>query len=156
MRAPRPVAAALALVLLAGACTDSPKESTVTKDEAVARVAERAQEAGQQLPPGAKLEQNQAIDDMPCDDGHDSTFVEYRYNVAFPADWPVDQSMTKLADYWLANGYTIVRDDRDRGRIPELVVEKKTDGFRIGYLINHNTDVKVNARILSSSPCIRP
>jgi hypothetical protein len=145
---------AVAALLLVGACSDSPKESDVTKEDAVARVAQRAQDAEKALPPGGKLVLADSEPDVPCDDGHDRTFVENRYNVDFPKDWPVDQSMTALADYWAANGYKIVRDDRAGTQIPELVVEKEADGFRIGYLINHNPDGLVNARILSSSPCL--
>ena len=145
---------AVAALLLVGACSDSPKESNVTKDEALTRVAERAQEAGQHLPPGAKLVLQQSVPNIPCDNGDDRIFVENSYNVDFPKDWPVDQSMTTLADYWAANGYKIVRDDRAGTQIPELVVEKEADGFRIGYMINHNPDGLVNARILSSSPCL--
>lgn len=142
------------LAVVLGAGCDSAKETTVTKDQAVARVAERAQEAFRQLPPGATLEQTLHTPDLPCDDGDGRVFVETRYDVVFPATWPVDQSMTVLADYWTGNGYRIVRDDRASTELPELVAEKTSDGFRIGYLINHGADGRATARLLSSSPCL--
>ena len=128
----------------------------MTKDQAVARVAERAQEAFRHLPPGATLKQTLHTPDLPCDNGDDRVFVETRYDVVFPPAWPVEQSMTMLADYWAGAGYRVVRDDRTSADLPELVVEKADDGFRVGYLINRGSGGKATARLLSSSPCIRP
>lgn len=152
----RAAVAALLLSVTALAACGSTKENTVTPDEAVARVAAYAQEAFGQLPAGATLKQTLHTPDVPCDDGDDTVFVETRYDVAFDENWPVDESMTKLADYWTANGYRIVRDDRDSADFPELVVERKTDGFHIGYLIVHAAGGKVTAQLLSSSPCYEP
>jgi hypothetical protein len=92
--------------------------------------------------------------DVPCDNGDDSTFVETAYDVLFDDGWPAERSMNDLAAYWTGNGYQVVRDDRASTSAPELVVEKKDDGFRVGYLLVHADDGKTRATLRSSSPCI--
>jgi uncharacterized lipoprotein len=142
--------------LLAGC--DSTQESTVTKDEAVQRVADRAQEALRQLPAGATLKQTLHQPDLACDDQDrdGAIFVETNYQVVHPQDWPVDQSMATISAYWDGHGYKAVRDDRDDTKNPELVVEKEEDGFRIGYLISHRANGSTDVFLRSSSPCFQP
>jgi hypothetical protein len=149
---PAALAAALTAALLLTGCDMQP---SVTKQQAIERVAQRAQEAFAQLPPGATLKQELQQTDLPCDEGKDSaTFVETNYVVEHPAGWPVDESLPLLASYWQKAGYTIVRDDRGDTKLPELVVEHPDDGFRIGYIVAHGDTGVVKATLSSSSPCI--
>jgi len=156
----RTLVLALALATVGALATgcDSTQEPTVTKEEAVQRVAVRAEEALQHLPPGATLKQTLHQDDLACDDQDrdGARFVETNYQVVYPQGWAVDQSMTTLSDYWEANGYEVVRDDRDDASHPELVVEKKADGFRIGYLISRRDNGTADVFLRSSSPCYQP
>ena len=142
--------------LLAGC--DSTQESTVTKDEAVQRVADRAQEALRQLPAGATLKQTLHQPDLTCDDQDrdGAIFVETNYQVVHPQGWPVDQSMATISAYWDSHGYKAVRDDRDDTKNPELVVEKEEDGFRIGYLVSRRANGTTDVFLRSSSPCFQP
>ena len=142
--------------LLAGC--DSTQESTVTKDEAVQRVADRAQEALRQLPAGATLKQTLHQPDVTCDDQDrdGAVFVETNYQVVYPQGWPVDQSMATISAYWDSHGYKAVRDDRDDTKNPELVVEKEEDGFRIGYLVSRRANGTTDVFLRSSSPCFQP
>jgi hypothetical protein len=142
--------------LLAGC--DSTQESTVTKEEAVQRVADRAQEAFRQLPPGATLKQTLHTPDLACNDQDrdGAVFVETTYQVMYPKGWPVDQTMATISAYWDSHGYKAVRDDRGDTTHPELVVEKEDDGFRIGYLISHRANGTEDVYLRSSSPCFQP
>lgn len=136
----------------------SAAESGLTSEEAVKRVAARAEEAVAHLPAGASLEQTLHQPDVTCDD-HDRdgpVFVETNYRVVYPPGWPVDDTMATISGYWSSHGYRIVRDDRDNATHPELVVEKKDDGFRIGYLISHRANGAKDVFINSSSPCFQP
>lgn len=153
------VAALLTAALTAGCGTttettkaETTKETAVTRDEAVARVDARAQEAFQHLPPGATLKQKNHLPGVVCGDGR-LTFVETDYDILFKPGWPVEQSMQSLADYWSGNGYTIVQDDRDSAEFRQLIVEKN-DRFRVGYQINHQTDDSITASLTSNSPCM--
>lgn len=148
------VLAALTVGALTAGC-DTVDQPTVTKEQAIERVAARAQEAFQQLPSGATLKQTLAQTDLPCDNGPKGrTFVETDYAVEYPPSWPVEQSMATLSTYWTNNKYTIVRDDRQDDKFPELVVEHPADGFRIGYLVAHRDNGRTDAILKSSSPCI--
>jgi hypothetical protein len=145
--------AAATAVVIAGC--GSARENDMTKDEAIARVAQHAQEAFRQLPAGAELTQVQQLDSLPCDDNDDSrVFVETRYKVEAADDWPYEQSMSDIAAWWAANGYTVVRDDRKDALAAELVVENKDDQFHIGYTIVHTPSSGINIQLLSSSTCI--
>ncbi len=149
------VIAALTAGALTAGCDTVDQQPTVTKEQAVERVAARAQEAFGQLPAGATLKQTLAQTDLPCENGpKGSTFVETDYAVEYPATWPVEQSMATLSAYWHSNKYKIVRDDRSDDKFPELVVEHPTDGFRIGYLVAHRNNGRIDAILKSSSPCL--
>ena len=158
MSSTRRRALTIVAALVAGALTagcDSVDQPTVTKEQAVERVATRALEAFQQLPAGATLKQTLAQTDLPCDDGPDGrTFVETDYAVEYPPSWPVEQSMATLSTYWQNSDYRIVRDDRQDDKFPELVVEHPADGFRIGYLVAHRDNGRIDAILRSSSPCL--
>ncbi|AGZ42808.1 hypothetical protein [Actinoplanes friuliensis] len=141
---------------LAAGC-DSTQESTVSREEVVQVVADRAQEALQALPAGATLKQRLHQPDLTCNDQDrdGEQFVETNYQVEYPEGWPVDRSMADLSAYWERSGYKIVRDDRNDATTPELVVEKESDGYHIGYLISRRSSGKVDVYLRSSSPCFQ-
>jgi hypothetical protein len=142
--------------LTAGALTagcDSVDQPAFTQQQAVERVATRAQEALQQLPPGATLKIHLNEPEMPCDDNGGSTFVETDYAIDYPQGWPVKDTIGTLADYWSKNGYTTIRDERSRDKLPALSVEHP-DGFRIGIQLTYRDTGRIDAYLLSSSPCL--
>ena len=150
-------ALALTAALTAGAITagcDSPVEPPeITQQQTVERVTARAQEALRQLPPGATLKPELNQPEIPCDSGPDgSTFAEIDYKLVYPDGWPVQQFIPTLADYWAANGYTIVDDSRGNAKTPNLGVEHP-DGFRIGASLTYRDNGTVDAYLISSSPC---
>jgi hypothetical protein len=148
------VAAVLTAGALTAGCDAVQPEPTITKQQAVDRVAARAQEAFQQLPAGATLKLRSNEPDMPCDDGPDGrTFVETDYTIEYPQGWPVQQTMATLADYWTTNGYQTVRDERADATTPGFSVEHP-DGFRIGIQITNRDSGRIDAYLISSSPCL--
>ena len=158
MFAARRLLSTLVAALTAGALTagcDTVQHAAVTKEQAVERVVARAEEAFAQLPPGASLKIRSTEPDMPCDDGPAGrTFVETGYTVEYPDAWPVEQSMATLSAYWQRSGYKTIRDDRGSDKLPEIVVEHPDDGFRIGYLLTHRDNGRIDAYLTSSSPCL--
>jgi hypothetical protein len=157
---PRPLALTVVAALTAGTlitgCDTVPSEPTVTKQEAVARVEARAQEAFGRLPAGATLKTRSSKPDLPCDEGPDGrTFVENSYTIDYPQGWPIEQSLAVLADYWTNSNYTIVRDDRQDTRAPELVVEHPDDAFHLGYLLSYRDNGRIDGILRSSSTCVQ-
>jgi hypothetical protein len=149
------VVAALTAGTLITGCDNVPSEPTLTKQEAVARVDARAQEAFAQLPTGATLKTRSSKPDLPCDNGPDGrTFVENTYTIDYPQGWPIQQSMTVLAEFWTKNNYKTVRDDRQDDSAPELVVEHPDDAFHIGYLVSYRDNGRIDAVLRSSSTCL--
>lgn len=145
-------------VLTAGALLtgcDTVDEPTLTKEQAVARVEALAQETFAQLPAGATLTLRASLPDVRCDDNRGGAFVENTYAVEYPDGWPVEQSMTTLADYWASRSYRTVRDERADPKVPELVVETPGDEFRIGYVVTHRDNGAVDPALRTSSPCYR-
>ena len=157
MSAARRLVLALTAALAVGAITagcDNTVQPTVTKPQAIERTTARAQEALQQLPPGATLQIRRNEPDMPCDNGPDGrTFVELDYSIRYPDGWPVEKVIGTLADYWTRSGYTIVKDERDRDKLPAIGVEHP-DGFRIGASLTYRDNGRIDAYLVSSSPCI--
>ncbi|RZU49359.1 hypothetical protein EV385_1109 [Krasilnikovia cinnamomea] len=145
------IVTALTAALLTTGCDMEP---TVTKQQAIERVAQRAQESFAQLPPGATLVKEFAQDGLPCDDGN--VMVETDYNIAFSSGWPVDQTIATLAKYWESAGYKVARDDRSSPDVPELVVEHPDDGFQLGILVARGSDGTIKATLRSSSSCVKP
>jgi hypothetical protein len=158
MPSPGRLVLTLVAALTAGAITagcDSPvQEPTVTKPQAIERVTARAQEALQQLPPGATLKAELNQPDVPCDSGPKGrTFVEIDYKVEYPDGWPVEQFIPTLADYWTKNGYKTLDDNRDRDKLPTFGAEHP-DGFRIGASLTYRDSGRIDAYLVSSSPCL--
>ena len=145
-------AAALTAVALAAGC-DTVEQPAITQQQAVERVTAHAQEALQQLPPGATLKIQRDEPEMPCDDGP-RTFVETDYIVDYPKGWPVERTIPTLADFWARNGYTIVKDDRASDKLPALGVEHPDDGFRILIRLTYRDNGRIDAFLISSSPCL--
>jgi hypothetical protein len=150
------LALAAAAALTAGALTagcDNVKPA-LTQHQAVDRVNARAREAFQQLPAGAALKVRTDEPKMPCDDGPKGrTFVETNYNIEYPEGWPVEQTIPALADYWTKNGYKTVKDERTRDKLPAFSAEDP-DGFRIGARLTYRDNGRVDAYLISSSPCL--
>jgi hypothetical protein len=147
-------AAALTAGALTAGCDTVQPKATVTQQQAVERVAARAQEALQQLPSGAKLKVYSDQPTMPCDDGpKGSTFVETDYTIDYPDSWPVEQTVPTLADYWTKNGYKTVKDERTRKGLPAFSAEHP-DGFRIGIQLTYRDTGRIDAFLISSSPCL--
>ncbi|RZU51263.1 hypothetical protein EV385_3073 [Krasilnikovia cinnamomea] len=145
------IIAALTAALLSAGCDMQP---TVTKQQAIERVAQRAQESFAQLPPGATMKKLIEQDGLPCDDGR--VLVEIDYDIAFASGWPVDDVIPTLARYWQDAGYKIARDDRASRDIPELVVEHPDDGFQLGILVSHGSKGTIGVTLRSSSSCVEP
>jgi hypothetical protein len=147
------VAAALAAGALTAGCDNVQSPPAITKEQAVERVEARAQEAFQRLPAGATLKPRSSEPEMPCDDGPgDRTFVENDYTIDYPTGWPVEQTIPTLADYWAGQGYRTVKDERTRDRIPAFSAEHP-DGFRIGVRLTYRDNGRIDAFLISSSPC---
>lgn len=147
------VAALTAGALLAG-CDNVPAEPTVSKQEAVTRVEARAQEAFGQLPAGATLKLRSSRPDLPCEEGSGGRrFVENSYTIDYPEGWPIERSMTVLADYWARSNYKVVLDYRKEKKVPELVVEHPDDLFHIGLLLSYRDNGRVDGVLRSSSTC---
>jgi hypothetical protein len=152
----RQLALTIAAALTAGALTagcDTVEKPAVTQQQAVDRVAARAREALQQLPPGATLKIRSDEPKMPCDDAKGRTFVETDYTIEYPEGWPVQQTIPTLADYWTKNGYKTIKDERTRDKLPAFSVEHP-DGFRIGIQLTYRDNGHIDAYLISSSPCL--
>ena len=149
-----PIAVALAVTALTAGCDRVQSPPELTKDQAIARVDTRAQEAFRQLPAGATLKPRTSEPDMPCDDGPDGrTFVDNDYTIDYPDGWPVEQAIPTLAAYWTEQGYRTVKDERARARTPAFSAEHP-DGFRIGVLVTYRDNGRIDALLISSSPCL--
>lgn len=149
------LAAALAAGALTAGCDSSVQQPTMTPSQAVERVAARAQEALRQLPPGATLKAELNQPEIPCDNGGDkSTFAEIDYKIDYPAGWPVAQVIPTLAGYWTKNGYKTVTDKRTDAKTPTLGVEHP-DGFRISASLTYRDNGRIDAYLISSSPCLQ-
>ncbi|HYN94269.1 MAG TPA: hypothetical protein VES42_10520 [Pilimelia sp.] len=143
----------LAAAAITSGCDTVEPAATITKQQAVERVANRAQEALRQLPPGATLQVRLHEPDTPCDPGDPRTFVESNYSLDYPEQWPVEQAIPTLAAYWRDKGYKIIKDQRDRPKTPALSVEDP-DGFRIGVALTYRDSGRIDAFLISSSPCL--
>ncbi|AEV84399.1 hypothetical protein ACWT_3376 [Actinoplanes sp. SE50] len=153
-RLARILAAALTVAALTVGCDSSvPSQSNVTQHEAEQRVADRAQEALQQLPSGASLKVTLNEPKLRCEDNGDRTFVENQYAIEYPKGWPVQQAVPTLAGYWTGKGYKILRDERDDPKLARFGVEYP-DEFRISIEVIHRDNGRVDAYLISSSPCI--
>ena len=157
MRLPRRLTLTIAAVLAAGGltagCDTVEPQPAITQEQAVERVEARAREAIGQLPAGATLKPQLLEPKMQCDEAGGRTFVEHDYIIEYPAGWPVQQTVTTLADYWTRNGYKTVKDERARERIPEFGAEHP-DGFRIGVQLTYRDNGRIDAFLVSSSPCL--
>lgn len=143
-------------VLTVGALTagcDAMQSSPFTQEQAEQRVAARAQEAFQHLRSGATLTVRTSEPKQPCDTGSDRTFVDSNYNISYPPGWPVDSVIAVLADYWSSKGYKKIRDERADPKLPAYSAEDP-DGFRIGAELVYRDNGRVDAYLISSSPCI--
>ncbi|WP_328461357.1 hypothetical protein OHA21_32295 [Actinoplanes sp. NBC_00393] len=149
------VAAALVAGGLITGCGTVYPRPDITANEAVVRVAELADEAMKQLPPGATLRETLHADDMKCDDGpgDDRVFIETHYQIDYPQGWPVDDAVPTLADFWTGKAYETVRDERDDPQLPNFAVEAP-DGFRISIDVTKRDNGTVDAYLNSSSPCL--
>ncbi|GAB3972337.1 hypothetical protein V1634_07600 [Plantactinospora veratri] len=155
------VLAAVVLVagLMTGACgEDKDVQPTVTAVQAAQRVEELLRETHAQLPPGAELKPFGPSGTLPCDDPTDGgpagrIFVEQQYEVVFPADWPTDQAMPRLADYWQQRDYRIVNDLRDHSD-PKLTVEERAEGYRVSITVYNRGPGSVDIYLTGSSPCV--
>ena len=148
------IAAALTAGALIAGCDTVQPQSSVTQQQAVDRVAARAQDALQHLPPGATLKVQSNEPQMPCDNGPKGrTFVETDYVIDYPQGWPVEQIIPTLADYWAKQGYKTIKDERARDKLPAFSVEDP-DGFRIGVQLTYRDNGRIDAYLISSSPCL--
>jgi|HigsolmetaAR206D_1030411.scaffolds.fasta_scaffold00681_2 hypothetical protein len=143
---------------LTGCQEERGMQPTMTAEQAAQRVEELLQEAYGQLPPGARLEAFGPAGTLPCDDPTDGgpagrVFYEKRYEVTFPAGWPADQALPRLAEYWGRRGYRVVDDMRD-ARDPRLVVEHPEDGFRINIAVWNRDSGDVDIYLTGGSPCV--
>ena len=153
------LAATIALVLITSGCAN--KEATVqptaTAEQASARVDAVVQETHQQLPSGAELKPHGAVGKVPCDDPTDRgpagrIFIEKQYQVQYPAGWPADQALPRLAEYWQQKSYRIHNDSRDEPD-PRLVVETP-DGYRASIEVFNRSAGNTDIYLVGSSPCV--
>ncbi|GIG86625.1 hypothetical protein [Plantactinospora endophytica] len=155
--------ALLAAFLVTGVATsacggDDDVQPTVTAVQAAQRVEEILRETHSQLPPGAELKPFGNSGTLPCDDPTDGgpagrVFVEQQYEVVFPGNWPADQALPKLAEYWQQQDYKIVNDLRDRSD-PRLSVEDPADGYRVSITVYNRAPGSVDIYLIGSSPCV--
>ncbi|ROT34015.1 hypothetical protein [Micromonospora sp. HM5-17] len=149
--------AVVAGLALTGCQEERGMQPTITAEQAAQRVEELLQEAYGQLPPGAELE---TFDEgpLPCDDPTDGgpagrVYYEKRYQVIFPAGWPADQALPRLAEYWGQRGYRTIDDLRDHPD-PRLVVERPDDGFRAIISVWNRDSGAIDIYLTGSSPCV--
>jgi hypothetical protein len=153
-RLARTAAAALTAGALTTGCDSVQPQPALTQQQAVERVGSRAQEALAQLPPGATLKVHLNEPDLACDNGPGGrTFVETDYAIDYPEGWPVEQAIPTLAQYWTAKGYKTLRDERSDAKLPAFAVQDP-EGFRISIELTRRDNGRVDAFIISSSPCI--
>jgi hypothetical protein len=153
------LAALIALVLATSGCgkKEDTMQPTVTAEQASARVDAVVQEAHRQLPPGAELKPHGAEGKVPCDDPTDGgpagrIFVEKQYQLQFPPDWPADQALPRLAEYWQQKSYRVHNDSRAKAD-PRLVVETP-DGYRASIEVFDRGAGRNDVYLVGSSPCV--
>lgn len=152
MTRPASLALIAALSLLTTGCGLMNSTSDISRQEAAERVAQRADEAFAQLPPGATLRILLDHPDSRCDEG-DLVFAERQYQIDYPQGWPVDEAVPTLSGYWNGAGYETLRDESSDPKLPNFAAQDQ-DGFRISIEINHRDTGVTDAYLVSSSPCV--
>lgn len=153
------LAATIALILVTSGCgkKEEGMQPTNTADQASARVDAVVEETLQQLPTGATLKRHGPTGMMPCDDPTDGgpagrVFIEKQYEVEYPAGWPADQAIPRLAEYWQQKSYRIHNDRRDKTD-PSLAVETP-DGYRASIDVFIRGAGHTDIYVAGSSPCV--
>ncbi|HEY8533486.1 MAG TPA: hypothetical protein VIL44_06375, partial [Micromonospora sp.] len=102
--------------LIAGCGDDSYMQPTMTTAEAEARIEKLIHDAFARLPPGATLIRSWN-GGVPCEDIFRGLYgketVEIHYKIDYSREWPVDEVIPRLVEYWKQQGTTVHRDDRD-------------------------------------------
>lgn len=129
---------------------------TLTEQDAVVRLDEHIRAAVEQLSPAPRLEPGLA-GSMPCDDPDDGgplgrVFVEAHHWLRDVPARRNRQIFDTLHDFWVAKGYEVLSDLRDRPEAPHLKVRHRADGFSVSLRENLERDLKVSG----SSPCVWP
>ncbi|MFE1165761.1 hypothetical protein [Nocardiopsis sp. NPDC058789] len=130
-------------------------EETITEDEAAAKVDQHIANAVAALPETVELEPLGPVAFASCDDPTDGG---PRGRVTVSLDqWlnglPVEeneQNAELLYQYWTANGYRVLRDERPDKL--SIAVENEEDGFLMSLRASIQGDLSLGA----SSPCVWP
>jgi hypothetical protein len=130
--------------------------TTMTADQAAARLDEHLRLALEQLSPEPRIEPGLS-GTMDCDDPTDGgplgrVFVEAHW---WLRDVPPDRNrdvFDALHRRWESQGYVVIQDLRDRERAPQLKVRHPGDGFAVSLRENLAGEL----RLSSSSPCVWP
>jgi hypothetical protein len=133
-----------------------PIARTMTEDQARTHLERHLRAAMAQVTAGLDAEAERA-ETMPCDDPSDGgppgrVFVEAHYLLRGREPSENQEVFDGLHRYWTTQGYTVLRDQRDRPPAPLLTVRHTDDGFSVGLREN----VIGELRVFGSSPCVWP
>lgn len=129
---------------------------TLTEEQASSRLEQHLRAAIEQIEPRPQPEPG-LVGSMPCDDPTDGgplgrVFVEAHYTLHGIAAGANRRIFDVLHRYWTEQGYTVLSDQRDRERAPQLKVRHRQDGFSVSLRENLAREL----RISGSSPCVWP
>lgn len=130
-------------------------EETMTQEEAAERAREQIDNLMEALPETAQLEErggpNFAACDDPTDGGpRDRVTVSDSYWIRGLPVEDNDQTIELMYEYWTANGYRVLRDERPDK--PSIAVENEEDFFWMSLRISDEGSLSISA----SSPCVWP
>lgn len=129
---------------------------TITLAEANRVIEQNVKAALTALPDTAKLKPFNVIEDFPCEDPDDGgppgrSWAERSDQVIGLDPEKIPEYYHLLRTWWLNHGFTILREFPDEGD-QRISVERKSDGFRMGFQANHLGKMYLE----SSSPCVWP
>ncbi|MFE6307452.1 hypothetical protein [Nocardiopsis sp. NPDC057823] len=138
-----------------GADQETTMQETMTQDEAATKVDQHITGAVSALPETVELEPVGPVAFASCDDPTDGG---PRGRVTVSQDqWlngllveENEQNAELLYEYWTANGYRVIRDERPDKL--SIAVENEEDGFLMSLRVSIQGDLSIGA----SSPCVWP
>jgi uncharacterized lipoprotein len=153
MNRTRPGVIGLLAVALVAGCTATPKEPTVTFEDAQRRVVSLVDETLTAALPTQQLGQPDPVERQPCNDafGAPSQDVSLHFERNFPLDGPqADQLLADTERIWRERGYAVERDDQQQ----DVSIRNATvDGYSMALVVNRTTK---QGHLGVSSPCVHP
>jgi hypothetical protein len=130
-------------------------QTTITEDQAKARIEEYVRQALAVLPSEARLELQSAASSVPCDDPTDNgprgrVTVGNTYWVRGLSSERNSQYLDSMISWWKQHDFSVLDDKRPASNY--VRVESKRDGFRIAFSDNPRGELLLGA----DSPCVWP